>query len=101
MNIRFKSTALQKSKYSSSTINLACSWTSIYVNKLKDRDGNTSTKGNNPLAHVKLDSGILLSTAAKAYTPSGTTSKEVYASISDNIEDWVEEAITIRKANKS
>ena len=40
-----------------------------------------------------------LSTIAKAYDPPRTTSKGVYSYIEDNIEDWIEEAIQIRKDN--
>ena len=66
----------------------------IHVNKLKDADGDTATKGGNPF-DFKVD-GENLSELVKCYTPSGTTSKDVYKSISDNIEAWIEDAIDRR-----
>jgi hypothetical protein len=72
----------------------------IHIHNIADSASNQSTKGYNPLDYVKHDaSGKMLSTIAKAYNPSGATSKDVYKTISDNIEKWIDEAITIRKAN--
>ena len=66
----------------------------IHVNKLKDADGDTATKGGNPFDFKVGDEN--LSELVKCYTPSGTTSKDVYESISDNIEAWIEDAIDRR-----
>ena len=72
----------------------------IHINKITDRFDQQSLKGANPLDHVTFkQSKAKLSGVARTYTPSGTTSPQVYASISANIADWVEEAIAIRKAN--
>jgi len=72
----------------------------IRVHKLLDSDGNAATAGANPfekIGHGK--SGKKLSEIARIYSPVGLDSKAAYSSIKDNIEDWIEEAIEIRKAN--
>ncbi|WBY16112.1 TIR domain-containing protein [Erythrobacteraceae bacterium WH01K] len=72
----------------------------IRIHKLLDSDGKAGSFGSNPLDEVSLtSSGKKLSSVAKIYNPSGSTSKEVYKSIADNIEDWIEEAIKIRGEN--
>lgn len=74
----------------------------IHINKLLDSSGKTSTQGANPLAKVLLNNGSdRLSNHAKLITPVGTDSKEVYASIKDNIEQWIEDAIKIRNSYKA
>ena len=40
--------------------------------------------------------GKPMSSIFKSYDPPSIDSKKVYAYISDNIEDWIEEAIAIR-----
>jgi Thoeris protein ThsB, TIR-like domain len=70
----------------------------IYVNKLKSLDGKQAAKGKNPLADVTVG-GKKLSEIARTYTPSGTTSKEVYDWISKHLSNAVEEAIKIRAMN--
>jgi hypothetical protein len=73
----------------------------IRINDLLDSDSKSSTAGANPFDKVTLDSkGTKLSTYAKLKTPAGADSKAVYASISANIEAWIEEAIEIRKNYK-
>ena len=67
----------------------------IYVNKLKDADGETSTKGANPFAAVTVD-GDSLDKLVTCHTPAGRTSTEAYADIADNIETWIEDAIAAR-----
>lgn len=37
-----------------------------------------------------------MSSIVKAYDPPYTTSKSVYAHISDNLEAWIEDAVSIR-----
>jgi len=72
----------------------------IYVHNLKDSNENQATKGSNPFASIGYgDSGKKLSSVVKAYDPPYSTSKHAYNHIKENIEDWVEEAISIR--NKS
>jgi hypothetical protein len=48
------------------------------------------------LDHIKLGDAKL-STIAKAYDPPYSTSTNVYNHIKDNLAEWVEEAIRIRK----
>lgn len=71
----------------------------IHIHGLKDLTGNTSSKGNSPFPDVKVSqAGKLLSlgNAPTLKSPSGRTSKDVYASIQDGIDDWIEEAIQNR-----
>ncbi len=70
----------------------------IYVHKLKDVKGNQANKGKNPFSDFTMKrDGKKLSSIVKAYSPPYTGSKNVYEYISDNIEEWIEEAIEIRK----
>lgn len=69
----------------------------IFIHNLKDKEGNQCSKGANPLYYVTHGpTKKRLSTIARAYDPPRTTSKGVYNYISNNIEDWIEEAIEIR-----
>jgi len=69
----------------------------VYVHELQDSDENQATKGSNPFASIKYgDSGKMLSSVVKAYDPPYSSSKNVYNHIKENLEDWVEEAISIR-----
>lgn len=69
----------------------------VYVHNLQNSDQQQSTKGANPFANIKYgDSGKMLSSIAKAYDPPYSTSTSVYDHIKENLETWVEEAITIR-----
>jgi hypothetical protein len=68
----------------------------IHINKLKDKDGNASSKGENPFSQFSLDGGGKMSDHAPMKTPTGSTSKETYQTIADNIEAWIEEAISAR-----
>ena len=68
----------------------------IYVNKLKDASGETSSKGSNPFSDFKVD-GKPLNTLVGCYTPAGTSSTAAYEDIADKIEDWIEEAIKSRQ----
>jgi len=71
----------------------------IYIHKLNNSAGMQTTKGLNPLSFISIGADKkILATIAKAYDPQHVTSKGVYTYISDNLEDWVEEAIQIRKA---
>lgn len=65
----------------------------IYVNKLKDANGNQSAKGNNPFAYIKLKNGQALDELIPCFTPTGTSSTEAYDWIKNNIEDVVEKAV--------
>lgn len=72
----------------------------IHVHGLKDGNGNTTTKGNNPFFDVTVDNGgtpATLGSVPPLKVPSGSTSSDVYTSIRDNVEDWIENAIIVRK----
>lgn len=71
----------------------------VHIHGLKDRYGNQSTKGPNPLTYISYRRGVRLSSVAKAYDPPFSDSTAVYNHIAKNIEAWVEEAITIRANN--
>lgn len=72
----------------------------IHIYNITDKNDKQSSKGSNPLYYVTDSStGKRLSTIAKSYDPPRSTSKGVYSYISDNIENWIEEAIEIRKNN--
>jgi hypothetical protein len=69
----------------------------MHIHGLKNFDGETSTKGNNPFDYINYGStGKKLSAMVKCYNPAGATSKERYDWISTYLSDAVEEAITIR-----
>ena len=67
----------------------------IYIHKLKDLNGNQAEKGANPFDYVTID-GIIMSKIVKCYNPPYSVSTNVYAHIKENLEEWIEEAITIR-----
>ena len=70
----------------------------IYIHNLKDKDGKQSTKGRNPFDDFTMDrDGKKLSSIVKAYDPPYSTSTYVYDYIKQNLEDWVEKAISIRE----
>lgn len=72
----------------------------VRIHKLKNAIGQAAAFGNNPLDYVTFkNSGKKLSSVAKIVNPSGSNSKEVYATIRDNIANWIDEAIAVRKAN--
>lgn len=69
----------------------------VYIHNLKDRLDNQSSKGGNPFDTFTLDDGRKkLSSVVKAYDPPYTISTNVYKHIKDNLDGWVEEAISIR-----
>ena len=72
----------------------------IYIHKLEDQEGKQDTKGPNPFENFVLQDGAgkkKFSSVVKAHCPVGSTGKEAYRHIEDNITKWVEEAIEIRK----
>lgn len=72
----------------------------IYIHNLKNSQGEQSSKGKNPLDFINYGStGKKLSEIAKAYDPPCSYSTNVYEYIAENIDDWIEEAIKIRKQN--
>jgi hypothetical protein len=73
----------------------------IRIHKLLDTGGLPSTAGVDPMSKVTFKgSSKSLSGIAPLKNPAGADSKAVYATISTNIENWIEEAITIRKNYK-
>ncbi len=70
----------------------------IYIHNLKDKNGNKSEKGINPFNGITIGKdNKKLSSIVKAYDPPYSKSTSVYNYISENLEDWVEEAIEIRE----
>ena len=67
----------------------------VYIHNLHDSDGNKSSKGANPFSDFKVGDK-LLSKIVKAYDPPYSTSTYVYDHIKENLETWVEDAISIR-----
>jgi len=69
----------------------------IYIHRLKNFDGEQSSKGDNPFAEFKVgEPKKELSSVVKVYDPPYTDSKEVYAYIKKNLASWIEDAISIR-----
>lgn len=69
----------------------------IYIHRLKNLDGDQTTKGSNPFEGFTLCGGKKsLSSVVKTYNPPYTDSKDVYAYIKDNLAAWIEDAISIR-----
>jgi MTH538 TIR-like domain (DUF1863) len=74
----------------------------IRINKLLCTSGLQCAAGADPMSKVTFaGSSNSLSGIAPLKTPAGADSKAAYASISANIENWIEEAIKIRKDFKS
>lgn len=72
----------------------------IRVDRLLDRNSQTSIAGANPFDSITIGgTNRKLSSVAPLITPSGNDSKTVYASISNGIEQWIEDAIAIRDRN--
>ena len=72
----------------------------IYIHGLKNLDGNTSTKGDNPFDYITHSpTKKKLSSIVKCYNPAGSDSKERYAWISKYLANAVEEATKIRGEN--
>jgi len=67
----------------------------IYIHNLKDAAGKQTVKGKNPFSDFNIN-GESLDSIVKAYDPPYSNSKDVYDFINNNIEKWIEEAITIR-----
>lgn len=70
----------------------------IYIHNLKDSKGQQSQIGNNPFESftMKKDNSKL-SSIVKTYNPPYSDSKKVYEYISNNITEWIEDAILIRR----
>ena len=68
----------------------------IFINKLKDENGNTDIKRKNPFELFSVN-GVNLSNYITTYDLPYSDSKMNYNYIADNIERWVEQAINDRK----
>ena len=64
----------------------------ICIHNLKDFSGKTEPKGKNPFEYIPFENGNL-SDVVKCYDPG----LDPYRTIRMNLEDWIEEAIEIRK----
>lgn len=72
----------------------------IRIHRLLDTKSLSSTVGDNPFDRIiHGPSKRKLSAIVPLKSPSGADSREVYATIKDNIENWIEGAIRIRNAN--
>ena len=69
----------------------------IHIHNLKNSKGEQSNKGVNPFEHFTVgQKNIKLSSIVKCYDPPYVSSTNVYNHIKENLEYWIEEAITIR-----
>lgn len=71
----------------------------IRIHGLQDGKQQTDRAGLNPFSNYNID-GTALDRIVPLHDPAGATSKDVYASIAKNIENWVDDAIKIRKRYK-
>ena len=73
----------------------------VYIHNLKDKDGNQDSKGKIPFEGFTLCDGAKDSAkVVKASAPPYSNSTDVYDHIKGNLENWVEEAISIRNSFK-
>lgn len=71
----------------------------IRVNKLLDTNRRPSLAGPNPFERLKFrDGGGTLADLVPLKSPAGTDSRAAYATIAAKIEDWIEQAIQIRRS---
>lgn len=66
----------------------------IYIHNLKDPKTGKSKQGQNPFEQFTFDDGSKLSEVVKCYNPKYS---DAYNDIKNNINNWIEEAIKIRK----
>ena len=64
----------------------------VRINGLADQRGHTEAQGANPFNAVNLQDGGTVGHYVPVYTPSGSTSQQVYASINTNLSTWVDNA---------
>lgn len=70
----------------------------IRIHGLKGLDGKPSTAGANPFAKVGLTGGSTLDSHIDLHDPAGADSKSVYASIANNLDSWIANAKSRRRA---
>lgn len=68
----------------------------IHIHNLTDRNEQQCKKGKNPFAKFEIN-GKNFAQIVHAYDPPRKTSKGTHHYIADNIEEWVETAISIRQ----
>jgi hypothetical protein len=68
----------------------------VYIHALKDKNQQQDSRGANPFQGFNVGN-TALSSIVKAYDPPSTDSSRAYAYIKNNLEGWIEDAITIRK----
>lgn len=66
----------------------------IYIHNIKCPRNGKTTKGKNPFEQFSFEDGSSLSSVVKCHNPSST---DAYNDIKNNIEDWIEEAISARQ----
>src|SRR5262249_22898817 len=72
----------------------------VRIHKLLDNNSRASSAGENPFYKITFTgTARTLGYVAPIKDPAGADSRAVYASISNNIEAWIEEAIRIRASN--
>lgn len=64
----------------------------IRIHGLKNLNGYAASAGANPFATISTKAGDTLDNWLTLYSPSGSDSKAVYASISSNLESWINSA---------
>lgn len=71
----------------------------IHIHHLKNFQGLQSKKGANPFDGFNMkNDGSKLSNHVKVYDPPYFDSKQVYGYIADNLESWINTAISMRKS---
>lgn len=72
----------------------------IHIHRLLDQHGRPTAQGLNPFAGYTVSKGadkVPFDKVVPVYNPAGTTSKDVYSTIASNIDQWVEDAFSVRK----
>jgi hypothetical protein len=69
----------------------------IRIHRLLDQNQQESIAGPDPFTTLTLPDGRPLSAIIPTYDPPGASSKEVYAYISEHLEQWIEDAIASRQ----
>lgn len=64
----------------------------IRIHGLQDFNQRTDRRGPSPFARVSLRNGLTLDNYVPLHDPVGTSSREVYASISRNLQSWINSA---------
>jgi len=68
----------------------------VYIHGLKNAGGDQGKKGTNPFSGLSVD-GEPISQFAVAHDTPYSSSTYVYDHIKENLSDWIEEAIALRK----